>query len=426
MRMRMAVAALVLAATSACAAVEYLPELDALWVSDYPQAYPCTPELLARVDAARGWGKVTYDEAGQCCTVACSLLIGRNDGSETWFQVGSARRPRETLIVRGDLRVYSTWLVGENSEEMRAGRNRVNRLTLGVRDDPSVQPSLLIDNEARAGHTITIGGTSGYGSENQGGDLCAYHATIAPAGEVPIGTGDDRSRSISLGGKGIVELIGCTVRGVAATAFGAAFTAGVFEDTRFEDCGTAILGTYQEHVRGCSFVNCGTAISAGARHPLKLMGCRFEGNERDWVVRYLPAIAIDCEAGTFDRGSYSAEHATFLVSKRHVRVRVVDEQGQPVSGAQVRASTAQEVAAPEFELREAATGTDGLTPPAGADGALLLSELVIRAPEDEGGEPQRAEYAWTIEARAGERVGRVEAYTPRSSAEVVEVVVTAQ
>ncbi len=426
MKLQMVVTALVIAASSACAAVEYLPELDALWVTDYPAAYPCTPELLARVDTARGWGKVAYDEAAQSCTVACSLLIGRNDGSETWFQVGSAQRPRETLIVSGNLRVYSTWLAGENSEDMRAGRSRVNRLTLGVRDDPSVHASLLIDNEGRAGCTIVIGGTSGYGSENQGGDLCAYHSTIAPAGKVRIGEANARSRPIALGGKSTVELIGCTVRGVASTVFGAAFTAGVFENTRFEDCGTAISGTYQEHVRGCSFVNCTTAIVAGSRHPLKLEGCRFEGNERNWVVQYLPVIAIDCEAGAFDRGTYSAERATFLVSKRHVRVRVVDEQGRPVSGAQVRASPAADVAAPEFELRQAATDADGLTPVPEAGGALLLSELVIRAPEAEGGEPQRTDYVWAIEARAGERVGRVEAYTPRSSAEAVEVVVTAQ
>lgn len=247
MRMRLGVAGIVLcmSALAPCAGVEYLPEQDVLWVTDYSEAYPCTPQLLARVDAARGWGRVHYDAETQRCSVSCSLYIGRNDGGSTWFQVGSLERPEETLIVRGDLRVYSTWLAAENTESMSEGRNRTNRLTLGVRDDPSIHASLLIDNEERVGHTITIGGFSGYGSENQGGDLCAYHATIGPAGDVPIGQRQSGANHVSLGGSGTVEILDCLVRGVAARAFGSQFTDGRFERSRFEDCGVAIQGNHQ-------------------------------------------------------------------------------------------------------------------------------------------------------------------------------------
>ena len=428
MRMRwVAVIAALCAFTAAAqAGVEYLPEADALWVSDFPEAYPCTPELLARVDASHGWGKVQYDGASQTCTVTCDLLIGRNDGSETWFQVGDAARPEETLIVQGDLRVYSTWLLGENTEPLHEGRRRTNRLTLGVPDDPSIRPSLLIDNEQGAGHTIVVGGFSGYGSENQGGDLCTYNATIGPVGDVPIGAAESGSRGMVFGGKGTLEVIGCTVRGVVGRAFGGQMTAGVFEDTRFEDCGIAIHGTYQEHVRGCSFVNCGTAIISGSRNALKLTDCTFEGNERNWSVQYLHAVAIDCTIDDFAKGNYEAERETFLVSKRHVVVRVVDGEGRPVGGAEVRASTDADVAAPAFELRQAATGADGLTPGEGADGALLLSELVIRAPQEADGEPVRSDYTWTIEAHAGDRSGRVEGFTPQESRQIVDITIDAQ
>jgi len=269
-------ALLCLAVSTAEAGIHYLPERDVLWVMDFPQARPCTPELLAFVDGARGWNRVAYDEAAQTCTVSCDLYIGRNDGSSTWFQVGSAERPTETLIVRGDLRVYSTWLAEENTESMYLGRQRTNRLTLGIPDDPSITASLLIDNEERAGHTIVIGGFSGYGSENQGGDLCAYHATIGPAGEVPVGQNERGANQMTFGGAGTVEVIDCVVRGIAGRAFGAQFTAGRFERTRFENCGVALHGNYQEIVRGCIFTGCGTGIIAGGavRQIVEVSGIR--------------------------------------------------------------------------------------------------------------------------------------------------------
>ncbi len=409
--------------STASAGVEYLPEQDVLWVTDFPEAYPCTPRLLARADAARGWDKVHYDEASRTCTVSCDLYIGRNDGSNTWFQVGSADRPEETLIVRGDLRVYSTWLEAENTESMYTGRKRTNRLTLGVQDDPSVRASLLIDNEEREGHTIIIGGFSGYGSENQGGDLCAYHATIGPSGEVPIGQRESGANHVAMGGSGTVEVIDCLIRGVAGRAFGSQFTDGRFERSRFENCGVAIHGNYQEILRDCTFVNCRRAIIAGSRNVLRLVDCTFQNNERNWAIPYQHTVAIDCTVDDWGRGSYSAEHDTFLVCKRHVIVKVVDDAGEAVGGATVKATTGQTPAAADFEMPLAKTGPDGLTPGEGEDGALLLSEFVIRAPEAEEGDPVRTDYRWTLEAGKGDRRGRVEDFSPGENWQTLEITI---
>jgi hypothetical protein len=94
-----------------------------------------------------------------------------------------------------------------------------------------------------------------------------------------------------------------------------------------------------------------------------------------------------------------------------------------VKGARVSASTTADIVAPRFELQQAVTDAEGRTPGPEDDGALVLSELIIRAPEAEGGEPVRSDYAWAIEARAGDRSGRVEGFAPRESDQTIEITI---
>lgn len=403
------------------AAVNYLPSRDLLWVTDYPADFPCTPHLLARVDDAFGWDKVEYDEATHTCTVTCNLWIGRNDGSQTWFQVGSAQCPTETLVVRGNVRVHSTWLTGENARTFRARRGIVNRLTLGVREDATIRASLLIDNSDRLGYALTVGGPSGYGAKNNGGELCVYHGVIAPYGGAAIGEKARGSQPMLMGGQRRIELVAATVRDVSREAFGRHMAAGMFEGVRFERCGTALHGTYQEIVRGCTFSDCGTALVGSSRFDLVLQDCTFTGNRRNWTLLYKPLIVIDCTVDAWDRGAYSAERDTFVVSKRHVIVRVLDIDGRPVKSAAVRAVTAMAPPAATFDLNHAVTGADGRTPGRDTTGALLLSQLLIR-PGGQGSAPAlQTTYSYTIEARAGNRAGRVDGMTPLTSWEQITI-----
>lgn len=407
------------------AAVYYLPERDLLWVTDYPADLPCTPRLLARVDRTFGWGKVEYDEATDTCTVGCSLWIGKNDGSETYLQVGSAQRPRETLTVRGDVRVHSAYLAGENSEDRSKARGIVNRLTIGVRGDPSVRARLLIDNRDRVGHTLIVGGFSGYGSENNGGQLCVYNSAIAPCGDALIGERDAAYRSMEMGGSDLLELVNATVNDVGGLAFGRHMARGTFEGVRFERCGVAVHGTYMQVMKGCTFSDCGTALIGSSRYDLVLRDCTFAGNEHNWMLHYKPLVAIDCDIDSWDKGGYSVERDTFFIAKRHVVVRVVDADGNPVKDAAVRASTAGEPPAAEFDLRHAVTDADGRTPGRDTKGALVLSEILIGAPEQEGGEPPQTTYGYNIEATAGDHTGRVEGFTPRDSWEEITITLVA-
>ncbi|MCD6361269.1 MAG: hypothetical protein J7M38_10445, partial [Armatimonadetes bacterium] len=188
-----------------------------------------------------------------------------------------------------------------------------------------------------------------------------------------------------------------------------------FEGVRFERCGVAVHGTYMQAMTGCTFTDCGTAFIGSSRFDVVMRDCTFSGNEHNWSLPYKSLIAIDCDIDDFGRGSYSVERKTFFISKRHVIVRVVDAEGRPVKGAEVRASTLETPPAAEYDLLQAVTGTDGRTPGRGVKGALLLSELLITAPEAEGAEPRRTDYSYIIEARAGDRTVRIEGFTPRES-----------
>jgi len=396
------------------AAVEYLPKRDLLWVKDYPKELPCTPRLLARSDRTFGWCKVAYDQTTDTCTVACSLWIGRNDGSDTYFQVGSVTHPKQTLIVKGDVRVYPTWLVDENPEIPYHGKRalgRVNRLTLGVRGRPSVNARLLIDNRERTGHTLIVGGFSGYTTKAFGGQLCTYNSTIAPFGDVPIGDAK-RRQPVHCGGQDRLELVNTTVRGVAGRAFGRNLTVGLIENCRFDNCGVGVQGNYQKVLRGCTFSHCGTALVSAGRNPLVLYDCTFADNKRNWSVPYHWLVAIDCAVDSYDKGTYSTERGTFFIAKRHVVVRVIDQAGKPVRNAAVQVATPGEPPAGEFDSWHAVTGPDGRTPDPDARGALLLSEVLVRAPRDKGGQPTRTDYIYTISARAGERTAQLEDFMP--------------
>lgn len=408
---------------SAHGAVDYLPDRDLLWVTDYPADLPCTPRMLARTDAAFGWGKVEYDEATDRCTVVCSLWIGRNDGSETYFQVGGADRPNETLIVRGDVRVHSTFLVGDNGDDWRRGHELTNRLTVGVKGDPSVRAKLLIDNSERAGYVLMIGSDSGYSSKANGGELCVYHGLIAPFGDVRIGEKASGSNSMLMGGQKLLELVDTTVSDVAGVAFGRNMSSATFDGVRFERCAVAVQGTYMQTMTGCVFADCGTAVVGSSRFDLVLRDCAFTGNARNWNLLYKPIIAIDCEVDAWDRGSYSVERETYFISKRHVVVHVADAEGKPVGTAEVRASTPVTPPDAQFDLLQAVTNAAGRTPDRDATGALVLSELLICAPAEEGGAPRRTDYRYTIAARSGDRVGRIEGFTPRESPQEITVTV---
>jgi hypothetical protein len=407
------------------AAVEYCAATETIWVSDYPADFPCTPRLLARIDKTFGWGRVYLDEGNSVVTVAANLMIGRNDGSSTYFQIGDPKHTNETLIVQGSLRVYPNWLTGEN-RELHPGKptqlwmlrqaGLVNRLTLGVRDDPNIHAALLLEKHPRGPAQLTIGGFFGYSSKNAGGQLLVYNSMIASAGDDPIET-------VNMGVLDRLEMINATVRNVRRE-WGRLLGSGLFQNCRFEKCGVAITGYYQDKVNAVSFIDCGTAVSV-ARDGV-LYDCVFSGNRRNWSLNHNGRlVAVDCEIDAYDKGAYSGASNAFFVSKRHVIVRTLDRAGNPLKNAavQVQLLGAERVGAPEFDNLQAVTGTDGRTPGREAKGALLLSERLLRAGADTNAAPEQTEYVYAIHAKADGREAQLGNFTPRRSWEEVALVV---
>jgi len=414
---RAAAMLMLLSVATATGGIDYVADTDTLCVRDYPPERPCTPGDLVRADSAFGWGKVEHDPDGDVWIVRCNLRIGKNDGSSTYFQVGSARHPRQTLHVHGNVRVYPTWLPGQNAGTWRLPRSRgiVNRLTLGVSGSREIGGVLLIGNARRQGRTLVVGGFEGYLDKNSGGQLCVYNGRIAACGSVPIGSHTKRNRPVFMGGKDRLELVDAAIANVAGLALGKRLTEGTIVNCRFENCGTALQAHYQKEVTGCTFANCGTAVVSASRNPMVLRDCTFTGNRCNWSVPYHALILIDCTVDDPSKGRYAAERETFAVSKRHVVVRVVHPDGRPARGAVVQAVPDGEPPFPRMDLLSVQTGRDGCTPGKGATGSLLLTEWVIRAPRapDASGRPTPLTY--TIKATAGQSTGIVERFVPSES-----------
>ncbi len=412
---------MIVAGQPARPAVEYCPATETIHVADYPADFPCTPRMLARIDRTFGWGRVHADADGKTVIVAANLVIGWNDGSSTFFQIGDAACPDEILIVQGELRVYPNWLAGEN-RDLTPGKatelwmlrrtGLVNRLQLGVADVPGIHGALLLEKHARGPCRLVIGGFYGVSSKNAGGQLLVYNSLVSGRGDEPIETA-------WMGGIDRLELINATVRGVKGV-FGRMLGSGTYLNSHFEKCGVAVSGTYQAEVRGCTFQDCGTAVDVTRDGVLR--ECRFAGNRLDWALNHKGRlVAVDCEFDAADRGTCSGQPGAFFVSKRHVVVKTADRAGRPLAGAVVKIVPPGVMPAGEFDNYQAITGVAGRTPGPGETGALILTDIHIAAGRD--GRLDRTEYGYTVQVSHGQRMAERKDFTPRASWEEFELVI---
>ena len=83
------------------AGVQYDSRHNILWVTDFPAGFPCTLERLLSADAACGWGKVSWHDRDNTYTIDAHLYIGADDGTDTYFQLGTRTDPAPTLVVNG-------------------------------------------------------------------------------------------------------------------------------------------------------------------------------------------------------------------------------------------------------------------------------------------------------------------------------------
>ena len=332
------------------AACTYDAQTNRVWVENYTEAFPCTPRILLLADRMNGWGKIDYSSATDTYTVAADLYIGRNDGTDTYFQIGSNAHPRETLVLKGNLVVYPFYITGENEEKNASLAERgVNRITLGSPDDESIKATLKIHSDSGAEHSMYFGRIPVSGDIPRwgcyGGQLCVHNSTITAAiQDRAHAIGEAQTKQVYLYGNKVV-LENATLSWFAGViTFGMRARSSTIDGCVFEHSGYGIINPKQV-IRGCTFRNLHVAVKDwGGAIDAQLIDCIFEDNDANWWLSRGRIICIDCTFGTPKKGnrlwrnerlkSGKDENPTFS-SRRHIVVAVVEAEGKPVPGAQV-------------------------------------------------------------------------------------------
>lgn len=337
-------------------AIQYDAAANRIWVTDYPAAMPCTPERLAAAGRIFGWNFIHYDPAQAAWRLEADLCIGADDGSDTFFQLGSSNAPLATLILNGNLFVCPS---GTNTF---TGQPGVNRLTLGASDNPNVSAVLKIASTQGNEHSIYIGVNPLTPQIYKGrpiarpaysGQLHMFNSTITALiqdAEHAMGNAAYGNNHVFLTGSSIrlhnSEISWC--KGTLAHGL-AGYVDLRIENTVFAHGRTA-LSRYKETasrnnlITGCTFRDCGIALES-PNHLVVMTGCRFENNRHNWKTdNCKELILIDChvalsgEPDIFGITDFAVKNKwrPKVVLKRHVPVTVKDESGKPVAGAAVK------------------------------------------------------------------------------------------
>ncbi len=419
------------------AGIIYDREEKTVYVRLFSEAWPCTPALLFSRSEKAGWGIVNHDPETDTYRLEASLVIGSNDGTDTYFQIGGKDkdRLREILVVNGDVKVHPYYVEGENEGRWYTARRSVNRLTIGMEDDPSVQASLKIASGPDREHTLQIG----YGQGGFGGQLMVYNGTITAAiqdKEHMIAADAGDNRMLMRGDRIVLKTAALSwIDGPMTFAAANQGTAKVFicENAVFEHGGTALTDAGPTVISGCTFRNLQTAIQDRGGLDLVLVDCTFENNRRNWGLVYTGkgVTLINCRFDDPLRyGVYRAwlnpqtkeMQYPLFTSRRNVVVEVVDVSGQTVAGASV------EVTCEQAELDAVDNGRHtadaaGRTPDKGKEKAVLLTEMIIRGMENIK-EPEVRNFSYTVKAGTADgRAGTVSRFTPNESWQTIRVVV---
>lgn len=425
-----------LGALPANAAVYYDKPSNCLRVIDYPEQAPCTPAILAAIDRYNGWNIVRCEATTDTWTVDADLWIGSNDGTETYFQLGSRGHPREVLQVKGNVVVHPDWIQGvnEGAQWWYPKQRYVNRLTLGASNDPGIAATLSLDSITTNAHGVYVGlvpaAPGRPAVSGEGGQLHVFHGTITAL------TPDTAH-----------ALAGCTLIGNSLILRGATLSwinghmsygmnprwlhPCIVEDTIFEHGGTATYGGQMELSR-CTLRDVQTAVADSGDLDAVFKDCVFSNNVCNW---YLASggkglTCIDCAIAPA-RGNdiYQARDIPKtgqrqypkIVSKRHVIVKVTDPAGNPVTNAVVTIANDQGERN-AAEQNKAFVNVAGLTPGRGDWQAILLSEFLRQATDIEN-KPAVKEYSYGLSVQApGYEPAARAGYKPVKSWETITIV----
>ena len=415
-------------ATMSQAGIFYDEEKNVIRVIDYPEELPCTMKKLFLMDRMNGWGKVIYDKKTDTYTINCSLWIGANDTTATYFRIGSKEHPKETIVLNGDLVVYPWYIKGQTTKVKR----RVNRLTLGSPDDKTISVTLKIDSKPGNEHNIYIGAIPAKKViRGSGGQLHVYNSTITAAvqdKEHSIGTA---GLSSYLTGDSIIfkNAVYSWVKGIAGYGMGAANS--TIEDCTFEHCGSVIIDGKQV-IKGCTFRNVNVAVLDWGSLDAVLTDCVFENNNHNWDLRYTAkgVVFIDCKMGTPKKGNICFGDTRYASTKghypsstlrRHIIVEVVDLTGKPIKGVSVEVVCEQGVF-DTVDNGKLMTDETGKTPGKGEAKVILLTEVIEKA-TDIRNKPEVTEYSYQIKVSKNDKSTSIKDFKPTENWKIVRIVI---
>lgn len=413
-----------------------------LHVMGYPAAAPATPALLLQLDRLYGWDVVRFDETQRRYLLDAHLVIGWNDGSDTFFAIAGAGQSGEVMKVRGNVVVLPAHIPGQNAplppSITPSGRNR---LTLGAPGSADSGGMLLIESSTNAPRTLYVGfvppDAQGQTLSGPGAELHAYHSVIAAAVSGKAGAMSAASGRRSGGAPGVrlgaaPVLVNSRISGADGYILSSLDRNARVEGTIFEDSLTGVYNCWTVHpIAGCVFRGMDAAVRDGGSIVLTMADCVFENNVHNWVLTHSDRglTLVDCRWNApaqgdvfqaWDNPRTGKRQYPFLISQRHVVVAAADQDGRPLDGVLVSVENEQGelAAAAPPRLR---TGADGRTPGKGVHGALLLTEFVRRT-TDTAGRPETTDYTYKITVSAdGYAPASVAGYLPGKSWDVVQI-----
>ncbi len=364
------------------AGIEYDSSSNTISISGFPADSPCRLERLLRLDNLNGWNKVHYDPATNSYEITANLSIGANDGSNTFFRIGSPDGPGERLVMRGNIFIRPHWVHKENkAPKPRFAPKRHNRLTIGDERASGKRSELVLD-----GPYSLIAGT--FAKEPKrwayGGELYVINGNIHSAKpenqknkfkNILIKWGDTLFKNCDIAGFtnfNAYKYWNCKV---------------IFEKARFQNGGCVSFNGRDVTFTRCSFERCGKAFNDYGGLHAKLVDCRFAGNSVNFKIRNLTCL-VDCDVSP---GKYpdvftkkvnsrtgKAKYGTMIIQKRVV-VKVIGQDRKPISGALVTAEIEQDGIGPVVRTAKKRTNAEGLTPPQNNVKALALCLELCRA-----------------------------------------------
>ncbi len=407
------------AAPAARAGIAFDAATRTIHAVGYPDWFPCTPALLLAADRRMGWDLVEYEPTADVYTVAANLAIGDNARTLTYFQLGAPNHPGETLAVSGNVTVAQ----GEIPEPYYRASQYTTRLQIGFPDQPDIQPALKLFSSKSAPHAIKVRG-----------QLHVWHGAITAA--MPDRDHMIGNPHLDLNADSLIlhKATVSWVRGIMTFyARKTVYKEYRLEQTVFEHGGTAVMDAGRmAEARGCVFRDLDAAVLDWGSLDTVLRDCRFEGNRRNWHLRFTAqgVVCIDCELtpplsgniiiGAVDKKTGAARRPRAII-RRHIRVAALDRNSRPLSKVRVEVINEQHDRQ-AVDNGVAATGEDGHTPGAGQAGAILLTERLLRA--GDAGEPEEQKFTYTIRAAAEDgRAAVRQNFAPTASWEVVTLIV---